>query len=289
MKSFKAYIPSIIAAFVLVFALLGASALVTAESIVKKPAFSKIIETENVVEKTQSQLEVYFSDKYNETGIPAEIYTEALSDEYISSVINMYVDAAFSKLSGGEFSDTVPANEQLESEIESFFSDYADSIDYDKDDKYYEKLDSAIDSAYKAIGTYCDVYKLSAINNQGILGKAQGVYRNLPTLLFAAAAAVIVLVALLIIINRRSMRAALYWSGISALISGILGLIPAIYISATNYFDSFVVKQPQVFSAFTGIMYKSVDTFALYQGVIAGAGALLIIIYAVICKANKDT
>lgn len=289
MKSLKTYIPSVFLAIFLVFSLLGTSALFMANSISQREQFSQIIDSENITAATKTELEKYFEDKYYETGVPASVYTEALSDEYLRSVIDMYIDSAFAVLENEQkFECTIPVNEQLETNIESFFESYAESIDYEKDDNYYKRLDSAIASAYKIIGDYCDVYKLSAINNQGLLNKGARLYGFLPELMLAAVAAVIVFLAILIVINRKSMKSVLYWGGISALAAGILGLIPVLYLTQTRFFDAFVVKQPQIFAAFTSLMYKAADIFTLYQGIITAVGVILIAVYAILCRVKKQ-
>lgn len=289
MNSPKTYIPSVILSIFLVFAVLASSAIVIAGKTADKENLKQIIASEDIVKKTQNELEKYFKYKYNETGVPSEVYTEALSNDYLCSVTYLYIDAAFDKLGKGlKFKVNVPENQQLEFNIETFFDDYAESINYEKDDNYFKKLASAKKSTYKIVGDYCDVYKLSSINKHGILDKADIIYRNLSLLMFTAFALVLIIVIILIVINRKNISTLLYWTGISSLIAGIVGIIPSAYLSLTNYFDAFVVKQPQIFTAFTSLMYKCVNSFIVCQSIIASIGIVLLVVYFIISKKKSS-
>ncbi len=293
MNSLKKYIPCLFLSLILVFASLGTSAIIIAGKYANADKFVELTEENEIVPMIKTQLENYFSDKYNSTGIPAEVYAQAMNEQYINSAVEKYITDGFKVLEGEPYAtDTAPTfktpvNEVLEADIRKFFSDYADSIDYEKDDNYNKKVDSAITSAYNAIGEQCDIYKLKTINNKGLLTKAKPIYQNLGLISLAVIAVTALLVVIIVLINIKSISAALYWTGISALISGVIGIIPCIFLNATNYFDAFVIKQPQIFTAFTGLMYSAVDSFMMNQIILAVLGVILIIAYPVIRGLEK--
>lgn len=236
----------------------------------------------------KTELDEYFSEKYNETGIPAEVYSAALTDEYIESVTALNIDAGFERLDGGSFDNKSGIeNPELDESISTFFSDYADSIGYEKNEAYQQKLQRTIDSAYSIILEYCDIYKFSLLNSEGILEKGAKVYPLLDTAVLIGAGLVVLLAGLLLLINRKALSAVIYWAGTSALIAGILGIIPCVYLNSENYFDAFVLKQPQVFTAFTGLLYDMVDSVMTNMIIAAAIGVLLIICYAVSGKIKK--
>lgn len=288
MKSLKTYLPSLILSVLLVFSMIGTSALIVAESYASPERLAELSQEHEIVPKIKTELSNYFGDKYNETGIPAEIYTSALTDEYIAKIVEININAAFSRLDGGTFNNTAGReNPALEESITAFFNSYADDNGYAKDEKFNSKLSATIDSAYSVITDYCDIYKFRTMNNEGILGKVSGIYQSLDKLVLAAAAVTLILLAIIVIINIKAISAALYWSGITALVSGIIGIIPCIYLSSTNYFDAFVIKQPHIFTSFTGLMYDAVDSFMTNQIILLAAGVVMLIIFAVVPKKAK--
>lgn len=293
MNSLKKYIPCLLLSLILVFASLGTSAVIVADKYASADKLIELTEENEIVPMIKTQLEYHFSDEYNETGIPAEVYAEAMNEQYINSVLEKYIADGFKVLEGEPYAtDTAPTfktpvNEALEADIRKFFSDYAESIGYEKDDNYNTKVDSAISSAYSAIGEQCDIYKLKTINNEGLLIKARPIYQNLGVISLAVIAVTAFLIVIIVLINIKSLSAALYWIGISSLVSGVIGVIPCLYLNATNYFDAFVIKQPQIFTAFTGLMYSAVDSFMMNQIILASVGAVLIIVYAVVNRLKK--
>ena len=288
MKNLKTYIPCLILSILLVFSFLGTSAVIIGRSFANADKLVSLAEENEIVLKIRTELENYFSDKYNETGVPAEVYTEALTNDYIWQTVRTYIDAGlYEMISGTEYDFNPPENEQLEKNITGFFSDYADSIGYTKDEKYDEKLKATISSAYSIIGDYSDIYKFRTMKDEGILAKAAGLYRNLDKIVLAAAGVSLLLAVIIILVNIKSVSAALYWLGISALISGIIGTVPCIYLNVSNYFDAFVIKQPQVFASFTSLMYGAVNAFMTNQIILSAAGVILIIAFALISRKSE--
>lgn len=280
MKNLKTYIPSLLMSILLVFSLLGVTALVVAETYASPEKLFSLAEENDVIPKVQKELEKYFGDKYNETGVPAEIYTGAIDNSYIQDVINMFIDESFTILEE-ESSEgfVIPVNAQLEKSITDFFSGYADSNGYEKDENYNKKLENTIASAYNAVGDYCDIYKLEMMQSEGILSKAGVLYRNLDTLLIAAVGVTAVLAVILLLVNLKQINIFLYWLGVSGFISGVIGLVPCIYLNATSYFDSFVIKQPHIFTSYTKLLYGVVNTFMTGQLIVIAAGVLLLGVY----------
>ena len=293
MNSLKKYIPCLILSLILVFSSLGTSAVIIVNEYASADKLIELTEENEIVPMIKTQLEKHFSDEYNATGIPVEVYAEAMNEQYINSVLEKYIADGFAVLEGEPYAtDTAPTfktpvNEALEADIKKFFSDYAESINYEKDDNYNNKVDFAISSAYNVIGEQCDIYKLKTINNEGLLTKAKPIYHNLGVILLACLAVTVLLIIIIVLINIKSLTAVLYWIGVSSLISGVIGIIPCLYLNATNYFDAFVIKQPQIFTAFTGLMYNAVDSFMMNQIILAVLGVILIIAYPVIRGLEK--
>ena len=90
----------------------------------------------------------------------------------------------------------------------------------------------------------------------------------------------------LIFVNFREKKTIFYWAGISAVIAGAIGMIPSIYLLSTKYFNAFSIKQPQIFAAFTGAMFKLTEAFMAASIAVCVAGIAMIVLYTVLIRQN---
>ena len=288
MKKLSTYLVSLIISIILVFMII-ASALTTIVRINMTGSKSiQLFEANHIYSLITGELQKYFVTQYNTTGIPADVYMEALDEDYIRTVTNSYADAVFSSLTASESTTfDIPENETLENNIRNFFSDYANKNNYEKDEVYEKKISSTIENAYRVIGNYCDVYKYSTLSEHGVLSKISKIFSRLGSFMTICIVATVFVVILLIIANIKGISCVLYWTGISAVIAGILGTVPTAWLLATDYFDSFVIKQPQVFKSFTGAMYALTGAVMAVHIAIVAVGVCFIVIYGMICKIHK--
>ncbi|SHM25487.1 hypothetical protein [Ruminococcus flavefaciens] len=283
MKKATAYLFSLIFSVILVFMLIAGSAVLLVDINVSEKKLNDLSLKEGLESKIYTEIEKYYSDKYNTTGIPADVYMSAIDKSYIISCEKAYIKAAFDSLKNrSKMKVSLPKNKKLEENIDSFFNDFADKNDYKKDDKFELKLRTSKDEAYSSIGSFCDVYKFSAMNNHGVLSKLSKVYSYRLIMTVAALSAVIVIILLLVFINRRKKITTMYWCGISSLIAGIIGGCPSVYLIATKFYDSFSIKQPAVFTAFTSAMYRYTEAFMAVHIAFVVIGITMIVIYGVI-------
>lgn len=285
MKKISSYIPSLILSVLLVFTLLGSVFAVIADTSLNSDSLIKLAEKKSFAGGIHTELEKNFRDKYYITGIPSDIYMNSVPEQYIEGVVKETIVSAFSSLDNGiKMSEVKIENKEFENNIEQFFSDYADSIGYEKGEAYSQKVESAINDAYKSIASYCDVYKLSALSEHGVLQKLSRLYKLRIPLTSALIAADLVICLLLLIINRKSKAAVLYWLGTSSVVCAVTGIIPSAYLISTRYFDSFSIKQPQVFAAYTGMMYKLSESLMIFSIVLLVFAIAFYVIYRLLCK-----
>lgn len=288
MKSIKTYIPSLLLSIFLVFLFLGGSAVIIADINITADQFRKIVSEENVEAKIYTSIERSYLEKANATGIPASVYTDHLSEEYLSSVMNEYIDAGFKTLSDGSgFAPQIPKNPELEASIDKFFNDYADKTGYKKDENFEKKLASTKEDAYKSIGSQCDAFKFSSLSSHGAIKKLSKIYSHRTFISAAVSAAALAALIIIFIINRKNKKLMLYWCGLSALISGIIGTVPSIVLVADRYFDSFSIKQPQIFTAYTSTFYRITEAFMAAHIAFAAIGITMLVVYGVLCGINK--
>ena len=285
MKNAFSYISSLIISVLLVFCIIGLAGTGVIKYCATENQFKSISTKYELADKTYTELEKYFHERSSATGIPDEVYMDAIDTEYLSNIIEHTIENGFILLNNGNTSDDF-ANEELELSIDKFFNDYAESINYKKDDKFEQKLVSTKNNAYKIIGEYCDVYKFRALDNHGVLSKISTIYTHIDLLMIGAASAILILLVTLLIINLNIKSETIYWTGVSSLIAGIIGIAPCTYLLVTDYFSSFSVKQAQIYIAYTETMKLFTSTF-LYASIgIALFGILLVILYAIIKPKN---
>lgn len=292
MKNAVSYVSSFIVSILLIFLTLVSLICLTVRSYTNPQKIKQIVQKQNISHIVYTELEKYYSERYNNTGIPADIYMNAIDEEYLNNLIMNKIGEGFAVLNitsnPTTYEPLEPRNEKLDTALSNFYSDYADSIGAEKDAKYDEKLSDAKENAYKIIVEYCDIYKISAMIKHGILTKLSPVYTKLPMITGISLISVAVLLLILFLINLKSKSVFLYWAGISAIISGIIGAVPCIWLKATDFFSAFTVKQAQIYTAYTSTMNDITQNFMTASIITASTGAVLVIIYAVLGKILKD-
>ncbi len=256
MKNIRCYLPNVLLTFLLVFFVAGSQMTIFVKTqVLSKHTFQSIAEQEALADKAYTSLESYFQSRSNSTGIPAEVYTDVIDREMLHAAILDSVNQAFDYLNGksDSYAFTMDFTE-MHSSIEAFFSSYAEENGYQKDQVYEEKVASVIAEAEAKIRFVTDTFKFSTMYEKGWLETAKSYisYLNLACTLCIAGAAV--LFVLLILCNLKQPAHLLYWSGLAAGIPALLMLIPCAYITATDYFAGFAIKDPQIFAAVVGYL-----------------------------------
>lgn len=287
MKRSLTYVCSIILSVFLVFGLLASTASVVVKINVNKSKFCRIAADNNVSQMAYEQLEKYFSERYNATGIPAGVYMDAIDTEYLDWIINDTIGQGFYALRGYSTVQPSVQNSSLDESLDEFFNSYAESINYEKDDKFEQKLSSAKTVAYSIIWEYCDIYKFKALNKHGVLGKLTGIYSRLDLIIAISVGISLLLVIALFLLNMKTKKETVYWSGISALIAGLIGIVPSVYLLATDYFSAFTIKQPQIYTAYTETMSMLTKAFLSASIAMGVLGICLVIVYSVLSGKHK--
>jgi len=288
MKKISTYIPSIIISVLLVFSLLGSAAAIMADIDLTADKTISFAEKKSVDERSLAAIEKFYKEKAPATGIPASVYTDNITIEYVREVMEVYIRETYSALEhNGRFAPEVPENPQLEAAIDKFFNDYADETGYKKDEKFEKKLDSTKKNAYKNIGACCDIFKVNSMNSHGLLRKLSRLYSKRYLFTGIACGASVFLILLLLVIHRKRRCEVFYWCGVSALIAGIVGLIPCVLLISEKYYDSFSIKQPQVFRAYTKSLYRLTENFMAVSIALTVIGLCMIVVYKVMGSAKR--
>lgn len=256
MKQIRCYLPNVLLTFLLVFFLLATQLTIFAKTQVLNAAnFQKIAEQEGLADMAYSSLETYFKTRANSTGIPAEVYTDVMDRDALHEAILGSVSQAFDYLNGKtdtyEFTMDFTA---LEDSVSTFFSDYAAENNVQKDAVYEEKVASVIAEAEAEILFVADTFKFSTMHKNGWLETARTLVSYLNLAQTACIIGTAVLVLLLILCNLKQPAHLLYWGGLSWMTASLLLLVPCVYVTATDYFAGFAIKDPQIFAAVVGFL-----------------------------------
>lgn len=289
MKKLSAYIPSLIISIALVLLTICSVGTIIIDININAKRTITLSEKKDIAAKTIPQLERKFKEFSGASGIPVETFASSLTDEYIQSVINVYINEGYSALESGEkLSPEIPENAEMNKAIDDFFNKAADETGYEKNEDFYNKLENTKENAYKLIGEECDIYKFYALEKHGVLRPASKVYKMRPLLTFASVGGVVLLTLFLIFVNRKEKKTIFYWAGITATIAGAIGMLPSIYLLSTKYFNAFSIKQPQIFAAYTGGMFKLTEAFMAACIAVCAAGIAMIVLYAVLINQKTD-
>ncbi len=256
MRKIRCYLPNVILTFLLVFALVGCQAALFAKTqVLNTKNFETIAREEALADKAYTTLESYFRTRANSTGIPESVYMDVMDKEALHEAILSSVAQAFDYLNGktDDYRFTMDFT-ALESSVRTFFETYADENGYEKDQVFEEKILSVTQEAESEILFVADAFKFSAIDENGLMEPARKLvaYLNLGTTALLIGTAVLLL--LMLLCNWKQPRHLLYWIGLAGLISAVLLMVPCLYVTTTDYFSAFAIKDPLIFSAVVGYL-----------------------------------
>lgn len=248
--------------------------------IISGNAFFDTLETKNIYSSVYNSLDTYYQQQYNSTGIPKEVYLDAIDIDEIKTITDDLTYHGINYIGGNPNSLTITYNfDKLENSINTFFDEYAKSINYAKDDVYYSKVSTVTQNAIDKITSQCDVFNWNNLKSVGIL---DGLAKYLPYVDYIMVAVIVILVILLILLvclnGKHYLLDDLYWIGTSLSISSIIMLVPFTYLKRVDYFSSFSVKSEIVFNSVTGFLNTILDRFISMWFVILAIGVIVFVL-----------
>lgn len=263
MQNKKMYLPCVIISIIIVFVIISLHILLLFKyEVMSGKAFDKAIQSENISSVVYEHLNDYFEEQYNSTGIPTEVYMKSLTEEDISNIVDNSVNNVLEYISNKNDNVDIDYDfSKLETSLNDFFVEYAESIDYPQDETFYSKVAVTTNTAISTVKEKCDVFKFSTINDTGLLNKVRKYYHYIDYAGYGLIAMLVVFLLLLIILNRKYILDCIYWLCNSIAISSLLMLIPCIYIKSVDYFASFSIKSVGTYNAVTGLLNGITDTY----------------------------
>ena len=289
MKKYKNFIPCIFFTVILVFlTILTELVFVTKNVYLNSDTVLKIVEQKEISSKLNLHFKSYYTEKYNTTGIPADVYLNVINEEFINENLNLIIKNNFDFLfSKEENIKDVIDYKNLEHSINGFFEDYAKSMNYEKNDLYEKKVKESISDAKIYISSTLDIMQMSTLKKAGLVNKIRSVLKYLDMFSIIISVIIIVDFIIIILLNIKSIRYVFYWLASSCLISSIVVALPLFYAKYTRYFDKFTIKTDHIFHFVTGYLYKAIDSFLFIQMIAFGFSIILYIIFAITNKTKN--
>ncbi len=278
MKKPHIYLISVLLTVLLIFSLLvtGCLFLLRFKGLDTDTAL-RIAQEKNLAEKVHISLTQKFTDLENATGIPLSVYENSITTEKCDTMINESIRNGFGYLNGRNADVSVSFDYSvLETDMRAFLSAYAEEHGIEKDAGYELAVKHAMNAAKQQIEDSCDVYRFGTLYDAKALQKAQRILKWSGFLAVGAALITLLIALFLFMTNHAEGRHGFYWSGIGAIISGLLLLIPSLWLTKTHWFDRFAVKTDQVFAAVTGYLYTMTRAASVLAICEIAAGAVMI-------------
>lgn len=285
--SSKHYILNVILSIFAVF-LISASWICTAVigTVGRYGCYEKVVEKNNIYSYAQESIEKSFEEYSHTSGIEKETfsayYDENFIKENINSNIKNFLDVLLGKSGSYDYISSVDFSGADET-IDAFFNDYAEKTDYVKDEIYEEKLNETKEKAHEIFTDKTDVFRFSLMNENGIIQKISSKISLIKGMFAACYILAVIFILLIIIINRKE---SLYWLGCLFFVSGLLLLIPLIYIKVSGFINGFTVKEKPVFYSITGLL-DSVLNNAIAFALVSIIFGLVFLFLGIFFKSKK--
>ncbi|MDE6103282.1 MAG: hypothetical protein K2F60_01995, partial [Oscillospiraceae bacterium] len=257
--------------------------------LMRSEPYIEAVETNDVALKSMNAIEKYFKDSENYSGIPADVYMSAITEDDIKSMIEMKINNVFDYINGSasgynemqfDFSD-------LEKSISDYFAEFAEENNVEIDDAYNQQLQKTIDTAESEITNFTDVYMLKMIEKTGAFSKLNKLYGFVNPLIYITVGLAVLCFIIILIMSRKNF---LYWTSSAFLCSSVIAFIPCLYFKFSGYLDKLVIRNDYIYSAVTGMLNGTLNKYIALQTCIFAVGIILMVIYMIICKktASKD-
>ncbi len=293
MYRLRNYILCALASVLLFFAAAGTEAAVIAEKCALNPeTYQTVLRKNDVYGKVHNEIKKHFESEENATGIPAEVYLEAVTPEFCEMLVNDSINSALAAVLDGREHIEYSRDDSfapLRESVEKFFSDYAESINYKKDDVYRQKVDSVCADAEAAVLETADVFQFSKIEKAGYIKTASRAAGLLGRLMAAVLVADAVLLLILVLASIRKITGVFYWLSISFGSVSVVMLALGIWLKTSDFFSRFAIKASHIFSAITGTCIWYTDLIITVNAVLLAVSVLFMIIFAVAGKEKKDS
>lgn len=296
MKRLKHYFPNYIITILLVFSIIGLSAVAFISNYVLNPSFYiDSAQKHNIYRHCANYAENYFEKSYGASGIPAEVYMEGLDEKLIKQAVDGKINAFFDYVYGKtEKIETAEIDfSQLEKNLSDYFEKFAQEHNVEVNDLFREQLDKTLKAAEKDFESFTNAYMLDYIKKIGVPQKLRTFYPMVKTVLCVLVGVISACILIMAVLNIKDFKSVFYWLAVSGLCASTLGLIPCWLVNHKDYFSKLIMRTDYIYFAVTGVLNDAVDKFMHSQVIILAVSAALMLIFVILSaifgrKTDKD-
>lgn len=264
----------------MIFMLIISSIVLFTDYVISSPDFlMKQIENSNTFTSVYNSLIEKYENKSNTTAIPAEVYTDVISEEWVTTSVKNYI---FYLYQSPEPKNDIIDFTEIEKSITNYFEKYADDNNVIKDSIYEKKLSDVIENTKKEIIDTVDVYRTEVLRKTNLINKIFRLKEHIKKILIAS-----VIIMLLFILIHILLKNPVYWIGTSLFSSGLLLIIPTAYLSVTSYIMNFSIKDYIIYNLVTNTLSNIIHIF-LNTGIIMSLSGILAILITIIIQRKKN-
>ena len=288
MKHMEKYIPNLLLTMILVFALIGVEGIMFAKNhLMQSQPYIETVETNDIALKSMNAIEKYFKDSENYSGIPADVYMSAITEDDIKRMIEMKINNTFEYINGSasEYKEIQFDFSALEKSLSDYFAEFAEKNNVEIDDAYNQQLQKTIDTAESEILNFTDVYMIKMVEKTGAFSKLNKIYGFINPLIYISVGLTAIFIIIIIIMSRKNF---FYWISLAILCSSAISLIPCLYFKLSGYLDKLVIRNDYIYTAVTGMLNGTVNKYIALQVGLFAVGIILMAIYIIICKKTSS-
>lgn len=289
MKITEKYIPNLIFSILLIFSIIGTASLtILRYYIINETTLIESYEENNIPQKAMEEIEEYFKDSEDYSGIPSSVYMSAITEDDIRNIIDAKIINLFTDITGENRERVNFDFTALENSISDYFDKFAQENNVEVDEAYKNQLQKTIDTAKSEIEDFADIYLMSFIGKESIISKVSSIYKYLSPIMFVCIGLALVCIILIAVVSRKKFRFAIYWYSMAAVCSSVLMLIPTLYIKISGITDKLIIRNECVYSAVTGYISNVLNMLTDIEFFMLGIGLILILIYALVSNFKKS-
>ena len=249
--------------------------------------YTDIVEKEDLPEKILETLQSDFEKEYNTTMIPAEVYMNVITADWIETAMKQNITAVTEIMTGANSLAFNPDYTALEKSISDYFYEYAESINYEPDEIFDEKLQETIDNAESKINSRIDAFYFQTLSENGIISKICTIYPYITYGMILLLALAIIIIVVLIMLDENGGWRRIYFPGTAFFCGGAIMAVPSAYLLLSGTIQNFSIKDPVVFTAITSLI-ESLTEKVLLNGVYLGGFGLAVIIICIAFNKKKS-
>jgi len=280
MKKLYHFTPMVLFSILLVIlVILFESAFYITKVMFNSDIYADAMNEKEVAQAMYDEINTNFGYYIGPTGIPQEVFSSAYTkDELYTSSFKLLTDSLSYMTDKNQPKPVITYDfSKLEKSITDYIEKDADERGIEKDKEYKAMIAATVKMAKEQISSRLDVMMLHKLSTTKI-GQTMHNHSELFSLaVWGLLAAVIIVVIIMVYIDRHHPRDLMYWAGTVLMASSGVILVPAVFLKATDYFESFFIKSEYIYRTVTGLFEIVLNDIIFFEIIMLTLGVLLII------------